>query len=305
MMLPSRWFASTSVSIQIIQFASIGERDTAMAGWKAAPAAQQCYKLQLHVVMWQPVDNISGSMPSKAGSSAATSQLTFILWFVKAKGAAQLRHEVVVWQQWTQVDTRSTRNTLCQGTCSSGGLYDMPGERKVNQNRTEMVRWRQLSLPHANLLAATLSGHWHRPAVTPLPGVSAPAGLRPSPPEPLFAAAQPSLCPVSAGKAGQYNTFSDRLAADSVVKWSPMEGSLATLWNLKSVNLRIDGAVNAVTGQFPHNCIKWSTFRLYLLLDLSIGCLYNYLLPSSSGGSGVLLHGVLITRPFLDKRKRY
>lgn len=39
-------------------------------------------------------------------------------------------------------------------------------------------------------------------AVTPLPGVSAPAGLRPSPLEPLFAAAQQSLCPVSKGNAG-------------------------------------------------------------------------------------------------------
>lgn len=41
--------------------------------------------------------------------------------------------------------------------------------------------------------------------MTPLPGVSAPAGLRPSPLAPLFAAAQLSLCPVSADKAGQYN----------------------------------------------------------------------------------------------------
>lgn len=39
--------------------------------------------------------------------------------------------------------------------------------------------------------------------MTPLPGVSEPAGLRPSPLAPLSAAAQPSLCPASAGKAGQ------------------------------------------------------------------------------------------------------
>lgn len=43
--------------------------------------------------MWQPVVNISGSMPSKAGSPATTSQLAFILVFVRAKGTAQLRHE--------------------------------------------------------------------------------------------------------------------------------------------------------------------------------------------------------------------
>lgn len=197
MMLPSHWFASTSVSIQIIHFASIGEQDTAMDGWKAAPTAKRCYKRQLDVVMWQPVDNISGSMPSKVGSSAATSQLTFILLFVKAKGTAQLRHEVVASQQWTQVDTtHCAKEHAVQGSCSTcqeSGRWTKTGQRWVV---------RQPSLPHANSLAATLSGHWHRPAVTPLPGVSAPAGLRPSPPEPLFAAAQPSLCPVSAGKAG-------------------------------------------------------------------------------------------------------
>lgn len=84
-----------------------------------------------------------------------------------------------------------------------------------------------------------------------------------------------------------------------------MGGSLSTLWNLKSVNLTIEGVINAVIAHFHHKCIKWSKFRAHLLLELSIGCLYNYLLPGSSGGSGVLLHDVLITRPSLDKRKRY
>lgn len=71
---------------------------------------------------------------------------------------------------------------------------------------------------HANSWAATLSWHWHRPAVTPLPGVSAPAGLRPSPLAPLFAAAQPSLCPVPAGKA-VYNTVSDKLISGEGDVW--------------------------------------------------------------------------------------
>lgn len=68
-------------------------------------------------------------------------------------------------------------------------------------------RWVMENSPSWNMQTCrlTLSWHWHRPAVTPLPGVSAPAGLRPSPLAPLFAAAQPSLCPVSAGKAGQYS----------------------------------------------------------------------------------------------------
>lgn len=36
---------------------------------------------------------------------------------------------------------------------------------------------------------------------------------------------------------------------------------------------------------------------MHLLLDLSIGSLHNYLLPSSGGGSGVLLHGLLLSQP--------
>lgn len=42
----------------------------------------------------------------------------------------------------------------------------------------------------------------------------------------------------------------------------------------------------------------------HLLLDLSIGCLYNYLLPGSSGGSGVLLHRLLLTRSSLETKER-
>lgn len=40
----------------------------------------------------------------------------------------------------------------------------------------------------------------------------------------------------------------------------------------------------------------------HLLLDLSIGCLHDYLLPCSSGGSGVLLHGLLPTRSSLETK---
>lgn len=103
---------------------------------------------------------------------------------------------------------------------------------EMNQNRTEMGRVRQPSLLHANSWAAMLSGHWHRLAVTPLPGVSAPAGLRPSPPEPLFAAAQPSLCPVSAGKAGQYILRQvNTRQSSSGVPWEEAYPHLGT-WNL-------------------------------------------------------------------------
>ena len=44
------------------------------------------------------------------------------------------------------------------------------------------------------------------------------------------------------------------------------------------------------------NQISLGLFRAHLLLDLSIGSLYNDLLPSSSGGSGVLLHSLLLSQ---------
>lgn len=60
---------------------------------------------------------------------------------MKVKGRAQLRHEVVFSQWWTQVDTRSMHNTLCGGTCSSGQLYDMPGERRWTKTGQRWVVW--------------------------------------------------------------------------------------------------------------------------------------------------------------------
>lgn len=43
-------------------------------------------------------------------------------------------------------------------------------------------------------------------------------------------------------------------------------------------------------------------FWAHLLLDLSIGSLHNYLLPGRSGGSGVLLHGLLLSRSSLETK---
>lgn len=43
----------------------------------------------------------------------------------------------------------------------------------------------------------------------------------------------------------------------------------------------------------------------HLLLDLSIGCLHNYLLPSRSGGSGVLLHSLLLSQPLETRHVQY
>ena len=57
---------------------------------------------------------------------------------------------------------------------------------------------------HADLKSGTLVvTRWHRAAVPPLPGVSAPAGLRPSPPARRFEAAQPSPYPAPGVKAGE------------------------------------------------------------------------------------------------------
>ena len=137
----------------------------------------------------------------------------------------------------------------------------------------------------------TLSWHCHRAAVTPLPGVSAPAGLRPSPQEPLFAAAQPSLCPVSADKAGQLQSQTSSYHDNGL----DLE-STGTLWFWNLWPVLLD--VNTFLYHNPPSRV-WA----HLLLDLSIGGLHNYLLPSSGGGSGVLLHGLLLSQPLSLKTK--
>lgn len=43
-------------------------------------------------------------------------------------------------------------------------------------------------------------------------------------------------------------------------------------------------------------------FWAHLLLDLSIGSLHNYLLPGRRGGSGVLLHSLLLSRSSLETK---
>lgn len=46
-------------------------------------------------------------------------------------------------------------------------------------------------------------------------------------------------------------------------------------------------------------------FWAHLLLDLSIGSLHYYLLPRRSGGSGVLLHSLLLSRSSLETKDTY
>lgn len=121
--------------------------------------------------------------------------------------------------------------------------------------------------------------------MTPLPGVSAPAGLRPSPLAPLFAAAQPWPCPAPAGKAGHLSlSHSMRGKIDRI--WNSADriwNSAGRIWNSGYPTLKAEG---------PTFDKKKATFSwAHLLLDLPIGGLHNYLLPGCSSCSGVLLHG--------------
>lgn len=104
----------------------------------------------------------------------------------------------------TSRNLRLPHDRLCWGTCSSGSCKACWEGRWTKYHWNGFKNYKQSGVKHADSWIATPSWHWHRAAVTPLPGVSAPADLRPSLLEPLFAAAQPSLCPVSADKAGQF-----------------------------------------------------------------------------------------------------
>lgn len=134
--------------------------------------------------------------------------LLFLKLAFKSKRQTQHRQTIVFdslrawaktwgWHKTHCAEERAVQAAICH---AEGREMNQTAQRWVMRNSPS--RSMQIS---AVSQAVTLSWHWHRAAVTPLPGVSAPAGLRLSPLGPLFAAAQPSLCPVSAGKAGQYS----------------------------------------------------------------------------------------------------
>lgn len=197
---------------------------------------------------------------------------------LKSKRQAQFRQTAVLLTAVrAQAKPRGWRKTLCRGACSSGSYTTCWGQRD-EPRQTAPAETCKLRLWHSRLW------HWHRAALTPLPGVSAPAGLRPSPLAHLFAAAQPSLCPVSAGKVEQHRTYQDNsLDLESVAR---------------ARYLMVEGQ----TFLKPNHSVptKLRTSWAHLLLNLSIGSLHNYLLPSRCGGSGVLLHSVFLSRSFVE-----